>query len=258
MKYDLPLFLELNAEYLAKPIQRKPARSNKPADAMDLARRRLAVVGGEKLNGLRLLEIGCGRGELCKSAGRMFRCEVVGVDVESYGNSWDGAPPNARLLRRDLGAGDNSDLGQFDRAMSFSVFEHVHHPYTMLKAVFDLLKPGGQFYLMVNLYRGPQASHRYREVKFPWPHILFQDDVFEDFYRSIGKPPLRAAWVNQLSVSDYFTYFKLIGFEAGTPSYSTEPIDEPFYKRFEDILGRFPRWDLEKNFLKLTLTKPLS
>ena len=34
------------------------------------------------------------------------------------------------------------------------------------------------------------------------------------------------------------------------------PLDEPFYARFSDILGRYPRWDLERDFFDVVLEKP--
>ncbi len=32
--------------------------------------------------------------------------------------------------------------------------------------------------------------------------------------------------------------------------------DEEFYRRFEDVLGRIPRWDLERDFFTAVLEKP--
>jgi SAM-dependent methyltransferase len=144
---------------------------------------------------------------------------------------------------------------QFDFAYSNAVWEHVRHPFSMLKAVHGLLKPGATFYIVANLYRGPKASHRYRQVFFPWPHLLFTDEVFEQYYTSIGRPPMRAAWVNRLSIGDYFLYFDLVGFQVAEVSYSMTPIDEPFYQRFSDILERYPRYDLERDFLHAVLVK---
>jgi hypothetical protein len=33
------------------------------------------------------------------------------------------------------------------------------------------------------------------------------------------------------------------------------PLDDDFYARFEDILGRYPRWDLTKDFFEVVLEK---
>ena len=148
------------------------------------------------------------------------------------------------------------NLGRFDFVYSNAVFEHVHHPYSMLRKAFELLRPGGRMYLSANLYRGPKASHRYREVFFPWPHLLFSDDVIAEYYVSIGRQANRASWVNQLSIADYYDYFRLIGFELEGATFTKTPIDEAFYARFADRLERVPRYDLERDFLIATLRRP--
>jgi len=144
----------------------------------------------------------------------------------------------------------------FDRIVSFSVFEHVGHPYASAAELFRVLRPGGLAWISANLYRGPMASHRYREVYFPWPHILFGDDIFREFYRRRGKPGQTAAWVNRLSWLDYEAMFRRIGFRLRSLRFSERPIDDAFYTRFEGVLGRYPRWDLERDFFHVVLEKP--
>jgi hypothetical protein len=38
--------------------------------------------------------------------------------------------------------------------------------------------------------------------------------------------------------------------------FDVTPLDEAFYARFSDILGRYPRWDLERDFFHVVLEKP--
>jgi SAM-dependent methyltransferase len=176
---------------------------------------------------------------------------VVGIDVQRY-DEWS-KETSARLVSRALGQDSVEDLGQFDLIFSFSVWEHVHEPYEALKAVKALLASGGDLYLSANLYRGSQASHRYAEVFFPWPHLLFDDSVFEAFYERRGIPGKRAAWVNRLSAAEYLTHFRELGLSVMRRDYTTTPFDEAFYRRFEDRLGRYPRVDLERDFIKVHL-----
>jgi hypothetical protein len=72
---------------------------------------------------------------------------------------------------------------------------------------------------------------------------------------SIGHPPRGKAWVNQLSIADYQNYFDIIGFEVEKLTFSMRPFDEGFYHRFEEILGQFPRYDLERDFFHVVLKK---
>ncbi len=55
-----------------------------------------------------------------------------------------------------------------------------------------------------------------------------------------GAKPIGHAWVNRLSWLHYEHYADLIGFEVAHRSFTETPIDEEFYTRFEDVLGRYP------------------
>lgn len=256
MTYDLELFSSLNEEYRSKRLVRKPPTYS-AAVLKQRGKTRVAnLVSRFEIAGKRLIEIGCGRGETCYAFATGHGCSVVGVDITEYPQWKNHTSSAVSLMKLDLSR-ESAALApaQFDFAYSNAVWEHVRHPFAMLKAVHALLKPGGTFYMVANLYRGPKASHRYRQVFFPWPHLLFTDDVFEQYYTSMGKEPMRAAWVNRLSIGDYFLYFNLVGFKCKEVSYTTTPIDEAFYRRFSDILERYPRYDLERDFLQAVLVK---
>lgn len=253
IRFDLALFQALNAEYETKPVVRN-ARDYAPQVIADRGAKVSRTLGERfQLNGKRVLEIGCGRGEVATALADGYGCQVTAIDLRRH-EQWQAAP-NVTFRRLDLAAPGGEDLGTFDFIYSNSVWEHLKHPTTMLARAHAALAPGGDFYLVANLYRGPVASHRYREVFFPWPHLLFTDDVFEQFYASIGRKPARPSWVNRLSVSDYLIQFQTLGFELRDLKYTLRPIDEPFYQRFVDVLGRYPRFDLERDFIKVHLRK---
>jgi SAM-dependent methyltransferase len=254
VKYDLDLFLSLNEEYKTKPLVPAPPTYD-PATLVERAARRVENINRKvPVAGKRVLEIGCGRGEVCFALNKTYGGDVVGVDVRSY-PEWEEAPRGVTLLQTDQTAEDPQDIGKFDLIYSNSVWEHVRHPFKMLKRAFDVLKPGGHLLLSANLHRGPKASHRYRDVFFPWPHLLFDDQIFEQFYKTLNLNRT-SAWVNQLSITDYFNYFNMVGFDVLHTSYSITPIDEAFVQRFSDKLDRFPRYDLERDFIHVKLRKP--
>jgi SAM-dependent methyltransferase len=255
VKYNLDLFLQLNEEYKDKPIVRKP-RSLLSKPRLEAAKGRASrldsMLGVDSSQ--RVLEIGCGRGDLCYVLAKEYQCESIGVDVKKYKEWKEYNEEKLNLLAFDVTEQDYSALGKFDRIHSWAVWEHIKHPFSALKAVKDLLQEDGKVYVSANLYRGPKASHRYREVYFPWPHLLFTDDIFEEFYQYIGKPPAKPAWVNKLTYAQYKLYFDFVDLSVEQEWLTSSKFDEDFYNRFEDVLSRYPKFDLTHDFINVILS----
>jgi cyclopropane fatty-acyl-phospholipid synthase-like methyltransferase len=257
VQFDIELFRELNREYRDKRLVPAP-RAMDPDALLKQARRRTKFLQQKiGVRGLRLLEIGAGRGHLCRVAHESYDADVIGVDINVY-ETWDeiSSSEGVSLQTIDVTVDDISLLGTFDRIVSFAVFEHVERPYEGLQAMFDLLKPGGVAYMSANLYRGPKASHRYRQVFFPFPHLLFSDDVFAEFYRPTKWEHTAPAWVNKLTAAQYREKLRDIGFVVEEQWVDETPLDMNFYDRFEHVLGRYPREDLETDFIHLVLRRP--
>lgn len=256
--YDRYLFNTLNELYRDKPLVPQP-RELTPQSLFAQADKRIAYL--EKLfgcmEGAEVLEVGCGRGETAVRLAERCRCRVTGVDANNYPEWPERQSEAVRLVEVDLTEHSPLAPESFDYIFSFAVLEHVQQPLVMLEAMYALLKAGGQMYITINLYRGPRASHRYREVFFPWPHLLFEDAVFSRFYRDRdGRQGVTPAWVNKLTHLHYLDKVRRLGFEIVKCTYSTLPFDQDFYECFADKLGRYPREDLEKDFINLRLRKP--
>jgi len=251
--FDLELFLQLNEEYEAKPLVARPRTFDEQSLDQAAAKRLRNVERRVDLSDKRVLEIGSGRGHICRRLADHYGCEVVGVDIKEY-DQWESlSGRNVDLRIHDVSADDNAALGTFDLILSFAVWEHVEHPYAALQGVKELLGPEGRAYIYANLYRGPKASHRYRDIFFPWPHLLFTDEVFEEFYlHTIGRKK-RAAWVNKLTAAHYSFYFDQLELVPEQLFFSKDAFDTEFYARFEDVLGRYPRFDLSHDFISAVL-----
>lgn len=255
MKYDLALFKELNDEFRSKRLVPAPPGYAKATLLDRGAKRAAALVKKHKITGKTVLEIGCGRAEVLRALAENHKCKTYGVDIRAY-DDWKSLPDTVRTFQVDLAQTD-ADLGvkNFDFAYSYSVWEHIAHPYSMLRRVHQLLKRKGHFFFSANLYRGPKASHLYREIYFPFPHLLFSDEVFEEFYVSKGKNPKKPSWVNCLSAADYEVFIRELGFKIKSTLYKITPLDEDFYNRFHEKLSRYPRRDLERDFVEFHLIK---
>lgn len=259
MVYDLSLFEQLEAEYAARPAKKPVPRD--PESRQEKARKRLTTMErelGRPMAGARVLELGCGHGwqtrYLVELAGAS---EAVGVDIRTY-PAWAeiGGLDGVRLVEADMATEAVVPDGSLDLLVSSVVFEHVQRPVAMLAAVRAALRPGGKAWLHFNLYRGPAASHRYNEVHFPWPHLLFEDDVCETWYLEHTGVARPFAWVNHMTLAEYLAVAAELGLEVEHCRRRVAPIDVAFYRRFEAKLGRYPALDLETDFATLVLRRP--
>jgi cyclopropane fatty-acyl-phospholipid synthase-like methyltransferase len=257
MKYDISLFEQLNEEYISKPIKNSFPESD-PDSEFKYARSRLFSLNKLlPLEGKRILEVGCGRGYVSKVLATEYKCSVVGVDIRER-DQWNvlqSESPNLEYRVLDLSNENPFDIESFDLIISFAVWEHIIHPFTMLKECCKILKPSGAIYMIANLYRAPNASHRYREVFFPFPHLLFEDEVFSEYYmKHIGKS-MQPSRLNKLTYAQYKEYFKILNLRIEHERLRRTPLDKAFYERFKDKLEPYPVFDLELEFFTVLLQK---
>ena len=253
---DIDLFEALNEEYASKPIAPDPPGRDAASRSMRARDRLVKVHKSIDLHGQRVLEFGCGSGYEVWYLAHHFDADVTGVDIVERA-AWSAlSDERTRYVMTDLGTDQVLPADSFDRIISFSVMEHVRHPYQALSELYRVLRPGGLAYISANLHRGPMASHMYHDVYFPWPHLLFQDDVFREFFERRGRDVGGASWVNRLTWAEYDQAMTRIGFRMESLDFSESVFDEEFYQRFEGILGRYPRWDLTRDFFHVVLRKP--
>jgi len=250
--YDVKLFGALNEYYADKPLV-PAARKYTPEALGQHADRRLKPVLALKPNwkGLECLEVGCGRGECSVRMAELGQCRVTGVDIKKYPEWEERQNLQTRLMALDITHNPPFTEASFDFILSFTVLEHVADPQAMLRTLAALLKPGGGIYFTANLYRGPKASHRYREVFFPWPHLLFADEVFMEYYRSLGRGAnVRPAWVNKMTHLHYLSLLEELSLKIAQLSYSKAD-DSIFRNCFIEKLGRYPPEDLSLDFIRV-------
>ncbi|XDA98193.1 bifunctional 2-polyprenyl-6-hydroxyphenol methylase/3-demethylubiquinol 3-O-methyltransferase UbiG [Sulfitobacter sp. LCG007] len=152
--------------------------------------------------GLRLLDIGCGGGLLSEPMARLG-AEVVGADAAERNI------PVARLHAEKSGldidyrhttAEALAEAGErFDVVLNMEVVEHVASPPDYLRAVHDLLKPGG-LHVCSTLNRNPKsymmaivgAEHVMRWLPkgtHDWSKFITPDELFQ-LLRDAGLDPV--------------------------------------------------------------------
>jgi SAM-dependent methyltransferase len=254
--YDLELFEALNAEYASHPIVASAPTYDFESVAYRSRGRLTSIHKGIGLDRRTVLEVGCGAGFEVWYLAHHFGSDAWGIDMSPR----DGWPAlrgeHVHLIEGDIAGDHGLAPNSFDRAISFTVWEHITRPEAAFQELFRVLKPGGLAWVRANLYRGPTASHLYRDIAFPFPHLLFHDDVIAAALARAGKRAEGAAWVNKLTWEQYEAAILRLGFRIRSLKFDLYPLDDAFYARFEDVLGRYPRADLERGFFTVVLEKP--
>lgn len=186
--------------------------------------------------GKRVLEVGCGRGDLSIAMAQSGAEAVVGVDIlpEQI------AEANAlvRSKHADL-AGRvefttqslaEIDLPPFDLVVSKDSFEHIIDVPPMLAAIRDCLSPTGTAYIGFSpLYHSPYGDHDRRKTAFrawglggrvlamlPWGH-LFLERLIIDRHAKLAARPVESMHdlnLNMMSIDDFRRYIREAGFQS--------------------------------------------
>jgi ubiquinone/menaquinone biosynthesis C-methylase UbiE len=162
---------------------------------------------GVDLKGARVLDLGCGDGILTLGLYRRAQASsVVGIDLVSV----DIAHLTAEAINRGVQPPQPDEAiefvastpdvipspdGQFDVVTSWSVFEHVNDPRSLLAEVRRVLRPGGLLFLQIwPLYGSEHGSHLW-----PWfdssfvQHSMTTDEIRHHLSASIGDEDLAEA-----------------------------------------------------------------
>jgi SAM-dependent methyltransferase len=94
----------------------------------------------------RLLDLGCGTGELTRELGAAFpRAAIVGIDSnpQSVAQAQAALPTTSNVSYVDGLFEDAGSLGSFDVVVCSEVLEHVERPVDLLEAAYAVLNSGG-------------------------------------------------------------------------------------------------------------------
>ncbi len=102
----------------------------------------------------KILDIGCGRGNLLKSLKRLG-CDCHGIEREEFQLS--SYPQDIHLYRKNL-EDIPFDAGSFDAVVIWHVLEHVDNPVSTIREASRILKSGGLLAIAVPNFGSLQAS----------------------------------------------------------------------------------------------------
>jgi SAM-dependent methyltransferase len=189
------------------------------------AYRRRAIIDAIRSIGRprRLLDIGCGQGDLLADlAGEWPESELLGVELSAEGVERAAARvPRARLVQLDLlsDAPRPTDLeGWADLATCSEVLEHVESPAVLLAAGAAFVRPGG--YVVITVPGGPRTAFD-RHIGH---RRHFSPDALRSVIEQSGLEPVRVSGTG----FPFFDLYKLIVLARGDKvvadgSATTEP-----------------------------------
>jgi len=177
----------------------------------------------------RVLDVGCGAGQVAKAVKRerrdleVFACDVSRAAVAAAASSPEGVDFRLATAER-LPFAD----GELDFVWIFDVLEHVDDPEQVLREVARVLKPGGGFHIVLPLEGQPRTLYRAVGAGTRWTaklrhggHIqVFSASRFGALAESCGLPVTRTRWSYHLTLQVldllYFTWLDRRGPVSGS------------------------------------------
>jgi SAM-dependent methyltransferase len=138
-----------------------------------------------RLEGKRILDMGCGRGATSIYAAQAGARSVVGVDVREemisvardfLATRFPELASRVELRRLNGTAGLGSE--RFDVILSKDVLEHVADPETHVRELREQLAEDGVLAIGFGpLWKSPYGGHIEFMTRLPWAHLLFPEEV---------------------------------------------------------------------------------
>ena len=143
-------------------------------------------MGGEPdLQGKRVLEIGCGYGELSLYIARAGAAKIIGLDLDAeridVANQQlkDCVDSNGTENKVEFYCCDPRDLpssAMFDVVVSRDTLEHIQNVEGVVDDIVRRLPPCGRLYIGAGpLYRSPYGGHGRMHMWIPWGHLILPD-----------------------------------------------------------------------------------
>ncbi len=120
----------------------------------------LPVAGRQLAGAARVLDLGCGEGQIARLAAKGGARRAVGIDASAAQIAEAGRRAGGPAYARALATGLPLAPGSFDAVVSCLVLEHVADLDGALDEVSRVLRPGGRFVLLLNhpLFQTPGSG----------------------------------------------------------------------------------------------------
>lgn len=133
------------------------------------------------VSGKRVLDFGCGTGELAFHISHLGAAEIVGIDLneEAITSGEQRAAKEHLPIIPYFMTGDPNKIplsdGACDLVLCFDVLEHIYEPEAILKEWKRVLSDKGKIFIWWQPYYHPYGNHLMAYMPIPWAHALFSD-----------------------------------------------------------------------------------
>lgn len=202
---EAPVYLDIQAlEELQKKYPALPEYGYDPesleARGKEHATNILNLLGAQEAHSF--LELGCWDGMASCILSRKGK-KATAIDNRDDGFDKRAASEGVNLLQMDA-ANLRFEDESFDFVFSYGALEHFDSPEAILREAIRVVKKGGFIYLEFGpLYYSPYGEHAYRSITVPYCHVLFSQEVMNDFTTHKGLAPIDFSHVNGWPLESY-------------------------------------------------------
>lgn len=188
--------------------------ANSESDKNDRAAGIVFLFLNDDVTGKKILDFGCGDGNVSKVSADKGATMSVGYDVVKS-NAWDSYTLAANLMLTT----DFSQVvaaGPYDIVILYDVLDHTESPVGVLNQVKSVLKPQGQAQVRCHPWCSRHGGHTYRSMNKAFSHLFISHDAVVKF--SGGNAPIQKVIHPKMTYQEWFTTagFNIISAETVT------------------------------------------
>lgn len=231
-----------------------------PSDEMRKIERGRGVIElfvEDDLQGVKILDFGCGEGHSALAAAQAKAQLAVGYDIVAS-TSWLNHQETNLLLTDKIDKVQEN--GPYNIILLFDVLDHLQNdlPVDVLKLAKSLLAPNGKIFVHCHPYISRHATHLYHDLNKAFVHLVFTEDELRSIVPNSKHEQANIGVTYPLKT--YHDYFVKAGLKEVNKRETVQKV-EPFFKipKIAERIMRntghtsFPEFQMSLQFVDYTL-----